>query len=150
MFTFGIKEGKLDCNGVYLADALSGAYGYADNPADESLKALGPLPEGFYTMRPAVDSPTLGKIAIELVPDAANQEYGRGGFWIHGYPLNPQDHDTGSHGCIETNPSARAFINVRIGRGDNRLEVVASLAAVPSAADLDAVAEEQQIADETT
>ena len=51
MWTFKISEGVLLHNGLVICDTAYSGYGaHANQPADESLKNLGPLPEGTYTI----------------------------------------------------------------------------------------------------
>jgi len=69
-----------------------------NNPADESLKDIGPLPEGRYAFGEPVEHSQLGPFAIPLIPDPGNEMYGRGSFYIHGDTAD-LDHSA-SEGCL--------------------------------------------------
>jgi hypothetical protein len=120
---FQIASGRISHDGQTIGAAYSGAPGYVDNPADESLVAKGPLPEGWYTFGVPVDSPHTGPFSIPLIPDADNDMYGRGGFFCHGDGINapPQ---TSSEGCIVALRSVREQMDYSRQKGDARLQVV--------------------------
>jgi hypothetical protein len=54
-----------------------------NNPAMESVRDVGPLPEGVYDMDAPIDHPRLGPFAIPLIPRPENVMHGRNGFYIH-------------------------------------------------------------------
>jgi hypothetical protein len=69
-----------------------------DNPADESVRNIGPIPEGIYTFGPLrLQYPKLGAYCFPLIPDPGNQMYGRSGFFCHGDTTPPGN---ASDGCI--------------------------------------------------
>ena len=125
-WTFEISTGKM-----YRPDGSLAGTGYAggdlgkvpaavDNPADESQKDIGPLPEGWYTFGSARNSPTLGPLAIPLYPDPENQMYSRSGFWLHAD--SEVNHGMASEGCIVLDHSIRQEMESSPMR---RLKVVA-------------------------
>ena len=67
-----------------------------NNPADEGIPDIGPLPEGIYYMQTPVN--THGPFAIPLTPDASNNMHGRAGFMCHGDKIDAPG--CGSEGCI--------------------------------------------------
>ena len=69
-----------------------------NNPADEWLMDIGPIPEGKYTFGDPVEHSNLGPFAIPLLPDSNNNMHGRGGFYCHG-DTAALDHSA-SEGCI--------------------------------------------------
>ena len=69
-----------------------------NNPAMEDQKCIGPLPKGLYTFDDMIDHPKLGTYAIPLIPDPANEMYGRGSFFVHGD--NADMNRSASEGCI--------------------------------------------------
>jgi hypothetical protein len=84
-WTFEQSTGNLyDPSGNFAAKGYSGAPGFTDNPSDQELKDRGVIPQGIYSMGPPFDGPAHGQFAIPLTPDPKNQEFGRGGFMIHG------------------------------------------------------------------
>jgi hypothetical protein len=127
---FEITTGKLyDPQGKCVATGYSGGNmgknpEAKDNPADEPLKNIGPLPEGLYTLElPVLDS-HLGPFAIPLLPDPANQMYGRDGFFCHGDSLeNP---GCASEGCVIIPRNVREAM---WHSADHGLKVVAEIAA---------------------
>lgn len=111
-----------------LTDGKRTIYVYAgngihkDNPSSCDVKGHGPLPLGFYTIRPAYDHPKLGPVVMFLEPDKTNDMHGRSAFFIHGdSKRNPGE---ASDGCICTRyPSGkkeREYINTST---DKRLQV---------------------------
>lgn len=99
MWTFSQSTGQLhDSKGELVATGFSGHDLGFDNPAEEEMHDLGPLPRGLYRMAAWFDKhPVVGLCAIELAPDPKNQMFGRSGFFIHGASaLNPKE---SSHGC---------------------------------------------------
>lgn len=124
-WTFEITTGKL-----YNPDGTFAAQGYSggncgknpegiDNPADECIKDVGPLPEGLYTFGTPVAHSQLGAFAIPLIPDPSNNMMGRGDFYMHGDTAVPGD---ASEGCIIMPPDTR---HACAGSADNQLTVVA-------------------------
>ena len=68
-----------------------------NNPDDEGLKNIGPLPEGLYTFGTPVEHTHLGPYAIPLTPDPSNDMKGRSGFFMHGDTVA---YHAASEGCI--------------------------------------------------
>ena len=91
-----------------------------NNPEYQSIHNKGPLPQGFYTIDEPIDHTRLGPFAMALIPDAENEMFGRGGFYVHGD--NQQMNRSGSDGCIVTGADTRHEI---WSYPDHRLEVIA-------------------------
>jgi len=94
---------------IYDPDGHLVATGYAggnlglhpegkNNPAMQQLHLIGPLPRGLYTMGTPVAQSRLGPFAIPLIPDPANEMFGRGDFYIHGDRIGAPG--CASDGCI--------------------------------------------------
>lgn len=99
-WTYVITTGFLYTpDGVKLTPpGYSGAGADMNQPAEESVQNQGPIPEGWYTRGEPQEGTEHGPYAIPLTPDPENQEYGRGGFWMHGDSIkNP---GCASKGCI--------------------------------------------------
>jgi type VI secretion system (T6SS) effector TldE1-like protein len=79
-----------------------------NNPAMQNVKNVGPLPCGFYTIEPPVDSPEHGPYALPLVPDPNNTMFGRDDFMIHGDSI--EHPGSASEGCIILERYARQVI----------------------------------------
>jgi len=69
-----------------------------NNPDMESLHNVGPLPRGLYTLGTPIEGSHLGPFAIPLIPDPANEMYGRSGFFCHGDSI--ESPGNASNGCI--------------------------------------------------
>lgn len=94
---------------MFRPDGSFAACGYAggnlgknpegiNNPKMQNIADIGPLPEGFYTYGELIEEhPRLGLYVFELIPDAENEMYGRGGFYSHGDTEIPR---RASEGCI--------------------------------------------------
>lgn len=105
--------------GGLLATGYSGAGNGKNNPTEEHVQNVGPLPEGFYDVQAPFDSPKHGPYALPLYPDAGNAMYGRSEFLIHGDSLERPGN--ASQGCIIMPRFAREMI---WNGGDHRLQVV--------------------------
>ena len=127
MWTFEITTGKFyDPDGEHISTGYAGGnLGKSpegkDNPEDEGIKNVGPLPEGMYTFGTPVEHSQLGVFAIPLIPDAGNDMKGRGGFYLHGDTTPPGN---ASEGCIVQPPTTR---HTAWNSDDHRLQVVATI-----------------------
>jgi len=110
-------------DGEIIASGYSGAGNGRNNPTEENIQEVGPIPEGFYDMLEPIDSGKLGPYAIPLIPDAENNMLGRSNFYIHGDNAT----HTASEGCI----ILARFARERLWQsGDHRLQVVKEIPAV--------------------
>lgn len=103
MWRWDQRAGKLfDAANNYKASGYAGG-NCGKNPEGinnhdlQNVKSVGPLPVGNYTFGKLVAQSHLGPFAIELIPDAANEMFGRGGFFIHG---DTTPSGRASEGCI--------------------------------------------------
>lgn len=94
-----------------------------NNPAMQAVHNIGPLPQGWYTLDEPITHPHLGPLAFPLIPDPANEMFGRGGFFIHG--ASSADPLNSSEGCIIMPHDVRARLAELFDAGTTRLEVVA-------------------------
>jgi hypothetical protein len=92
------STGELIYGGDIVAKGYSG-FGQAKNdPAQQGVAGLGPIPQGVWTMGPLSQNEAHGPLAITLIPSATTNTFGRSGFLCHGDSL---EHAGGaSHGCI--------------------------------------------------
>jgi len=112
----------LSPTGGLMATGYSGAGEGKNNPSEENVQNVGPIPEGFYDIEPPEDSPTHGPFALRLLPDAGNQMFGRSEFLIHGDSIERPGQ--ASEGCIIMPRFAREQI---WNSTDHRLQVVKEL-----------------------
>ncbi len=101
MWTFRQSDGVLLHDGIVIGEGYSGYGAHANHPADESLKNLGPIPTGTYTIgKPeCCDHPgPHGPYVMRLTPNAQTTMFNRSGFLVHGD--NGEGDHTASHGCI--------------------------------------------------
>lgn len=123
MWTYVQNSGALlDPTGKLLATGYSGAGVDKNVPADANVENMGPLPCGFYTIGPPENTIEHGPYVLTLTPDPANQEFGRGGFLMHGDSI--QHPGCASKGCIVMPHVTRVTV---WESGDTRLEVVSGL-----------------------
>ena len=120
MWVYEITTGKMRHDDVVVAIGYSGAGDDKNKPEDESVKDMGPLPEGTYSIGDPIDTEEHGPYVLPLTPDASNKMYGRFGFLIHGDKKKAPG--TASKGCIILPHDARVAIHVS---GDKVLEVKA-------------------------
>jgi hypothetical protein len=122
MWKYSQTTGELfDPNGALLDTGYSGKGAAKNQPDQQCVANLGPIPRGYYTIGAAVDHPRLGPVALPLAPDAANDMCGRSEFFVHGdsvsHPGNASD------GCIIMTRTTRQHLD---GNPDKRLLVVRS------------------------
>ena len=100
-----------------LGSSWVGYSGHGDgfnNPDMESVKGVGPLPRGRYTIGPSYDDPHLGPCVMHLDPVEGTNTFGRSLFRIHGD--NAALNHTASDGCIIMGPAARRVISASADR----------------------------------
>ena len=90
-----------------------------NNPAMQDVKGKGPLPVGTYTIGNAYTHPHLGPVTMDLIPDPANEMFGRDDFRIHGMAFN--NPELSSEGCIVQQRTIREMIDAS---PDRRLQVL--------------------------
>ena len=105
--------------GGLMATGYSGAGSGKNNPTEENVQNVGPIPEGWYDIEQPEDSPTHGPFALRLLPDVGNNMFGRSEFLIHGDSIERPGQ--ASEGCIIMPRFAREAI---WNGGDHRLQVV--------------------------
>lgn len=121
MFTFQQSTGQLTKDGVAFGSGYSGMGEGVDNPADQYVPNVGPIPQGKYTIGAPIDltGGPHGPFVLPLTPDKSDVLEGRSGFLIHGD--NTHANHTASKGCIIM-PYA---VRLRISKsGDNQLTVI--------------------------
>lgn len=100
MWIYRQSTGEMtDLHGEIIASGCySGSGDGKNNPAMQDVPCVGPLPCGVYRIGYPRDTIKHGPFALSLVPDPANQMFGRGDFMIHG---DSREHPgCASEGCI--------------------------------------------------
>ena len=118
-WTYEQKTGQLSRDGANIIRGYSGAGEGKNNPADQEIHNVGPIPRGSYTINGPQDTVTHGPFVLPLEPDPANEMYGRSGFLVHGD--SKLDPGSASEGCIVV---GRAIRERMWNSGDHQLEVV--------------------------
>ncbi|HEU5411778.1 MAG TPA: tlde1 domain-containing protein [Candidatus Acidoferrales bacterium] len=130
MWLYEQSTGKLlSTESVFVACGYSGAGAGKNNPAMESVRELGPIPQGIYAIGAPFDSLEHGPFAMRLAPDAANEMFGRSGFLMHG---DSREHPgCASRGCIILPLEARRAV---AASADRELRVLSGLNAISGVA----------------
>jgi hypothetical protein len=111
-----------DSDGDMIATGYSGNGEWMNDPASQSVKDHGPIPQGVYTIgAPEADAET-GPVSMRLTPAQDNEMFGRGDFLIHGD--TPALNHSASDGCIVLPHEARTTIGAAVLAGDDQLTVV--------------------------
>jgi type VI secretion system (T6SS) effector TldE1-like protein len=123
MWIYAQRSGALSHNGLIIARGYAGHGKGFNNPALQHVPFVGPLPRGLYTIGSPIERhPRLGYYVLPLTPDASNQMFGRGDFFIHG---DAEEHPgNASEGCIVQEQAPRKAV---AASGDHRLQVVEDL-----------------------
>jgi Protein of unknown function (DUF2778) len=111
------SSGQLTRDGEPVACGYSGAGSGRNNPAEQAVTNVGPIPQGRYTIGPEFDAPVQGPCTMRLSPQG-HDALGRRGFLIHGDNIA---HDA-STGCVILPPEIRREI---AASPDRDFEVVA-------------------------
>ena len=86
-----------------------------DNPADQDIPDVGPIPQGDWEIGPFFDDPGgKGPIVAHLTPLPGTDTAGRSGFMIHGD--NSAMNHTASEGCLILPHPIRAQIAASLDR----------------------------------
>ena len=98
MWKYEQASGQLSRDGANIVRGYSGAGEGKNNPEDQEIHNVGPLPRGSYTITAPHDTVTHGPYVLPLTPDPANEMFGRAGFLIHGDSVVSPG--TASEGCL--------------------------------------------------
>ncbi len=109
--------GQLTRGGELIATGYSGFGSGRNNPAEQAVRNVGPIPQGRYRIGAEFDAAVQGPCTMRLTPEG-HDALGRDGFLIHG---DNAAHDA-STGCIILPFESRREI---AGSADRELEVVA-------------------------
>ncbi len=119
MWLYSQSSGKLWADdGSLFASGYSGHGDGKNNPAQEAIKNIGPIPRGEWVVSGVYDSGKIGPLAIKLEP-SGHTARGRDYFRIHG--------DSAAHpgkaskGCIVLSRKTRQAL---INTGDKILKVI--------------------------
>ena len=92
------SSGQIFYRGALVGTGYAGFGEGVNNPEDEAIPNVGPIPAGLYTIGPCFTHPKAGPMTMRLTPLEGTNTFGRDGFLIHGDTAS-MDH-TASHGCI--------------------------------------------------
>jgi len=95
MWTYDQASGNLDRDGEPVGVGYSGAGEGRNNPDDQDIQNVGPIPRGAYSIGAPYDTATHGPFVMRLTPSKPLED-GRGGYLIHGDNAT----HTASEGCI--------------------------------------------------
>ena len=119
-FQYQQSTGILTHDGEELASGYSGNGAGVNNAAMQNVHAVGPIPQGVYTITAPYHNDKTGPYTMNLIPDPANEMYGRADFRLHGD--NQEMNHTASEGCIIMPRAVRESV---WDSGDRSLEVIA-------------------------
>jgi hypothetical protein len=105
-WTYSQTTGELTHNGTFQGTGYSGTGDGRNNPDMQNVQAVGPLPQGTYTIGGAYQHPHLGPCVMNLDPKEGTETFGRSLFRIHG---DNAAHNA-SHGCVILGPAIRHAI----------------------------------------
>lgn len=119
MLKYSQSSGVMSRDGAKLWVGYAGNGEGLNNPALQHVKGHGPLPQGFYTVDYIKSGGKTGPASYHLQPDAENQMFNRGDFFVHGD--NSAANHSASDGCIIKSPASERA-KIRVG---DRLQVTA-------------------------
>jgi type VI secretion system (T6SS) effector TldE1-like protein len=119
-YTYCQGTGVLTHNGAFAGVGYSGHGKGLNDPGEQGVEGVGPIPQGRYTIGPPKDPiDHLGPLAMPLTPDPANEMFGRSAFFMHGD--NAAANHTASDGCIIMGREVRQAV---AESGDHELTVI--------------------------
>lgn len=98
----------LNQSGVVVGTGYSGSGVYKNRPDAQSLKDLGPIPCGIYTIGKPFDSSEHGPYCLPLLPHIGNEMFDRDNFLMHGDSKHAPG--TASHGCVIMSRAIRELV----------------------------------------
>lgn len=120
MWVWDQSAGTISRDGEVQGRGYAGNGMGKNNPADQAIEGVGPVPQGLWTIGTPRNSPTTGPFTMDLDPAPGTNTLGRSAFRIHGDSLNHPG--MASHGCIIlSRPMREAIWN----SGDQDLTVIA-------------------------
>lgn len=108
-WVYSQSTGELRRDGILIGVGYSGHGDGLNDPADQQVRNVGPIPQGMYTIGPAFTHPAAGPVTMRLTPGPKTETFGRDGFLIHGDSAS-QDHSA-SRGCIIMPRVVRAAVS---------------------------------------
>src|SRR4051812_47136038 len=113
-WAYSQSSGDLSFAGAHVATGYSGHDEGRNNPDMQDVRAVGPIPKGYWHMTGIENGTHTGPFTIILDPEPTTETFGRSLFRIHG---DNATHDA-SNGCIILGPDVRHKI---WGSGDHLL-----------------------------
>lgn len=127
-WTYAQRTGELQQDGQHVAMGYSGAGEGKNNPEMQSVRNIGPIPQGEWTITgPPVNTADHGPYVLRLNPKDETETFGRSGFLMHGDSKSAPG--TASHGCVIMPRTVREQV---WDSRDRDLQVVAELPAAPA------------------
>jgi len=117
-WSYSQSTGDRSLDGDWVGTGYSGIGPGLNDPDQQDVPDVGPIPQGTYSIEAARDDETIGPISMPLTPYPANEMFGRDDFLIHGDTAS-MNH-TASHGCIIMGPAIRG----QIGASEDRTLIV--------------------------
>ena len=123
--TYAQKTGELQQDGEQVATGYSGAGEGKNNPEMQSVRNVGPIPQGDWTITgPSINTADHGPYVLRLTPKNETQTFGRGGFLVHGESKSAPG--TASHRGVIIPRTVREQV---WNSGDRGLQLVAEMPA---------------------
>jgi Protein of unknown function (DUF2778) len=120
MWTYETSSGNLTHNGNFIGVGYSGNTSGLNNPAEENIHDVGPIPRGAWTIGAFFDDPEgKGPLVAHLTPNPGTNDFARSGFMIH--CDNAALNHTASEGCIIL---AHPYRQQIADSGDTDLQIV--------------------------
>ena len=130
-WTYAQTTGELQQDGKPVGTGYSGFGAGKNNPAMASIRNVGPIPVGHWTiLGPPVNTAEHGPCVLTLKPSAETSTFGRDGFLMHGD--SRESPGCASHGCVIMPRPVREQV---WKSGDTALEVVKELPLGPPPAE---------------
>jgi hypothetical protein len=108
-WTYHQSNGELyDSAGDLIGTGYSGSPIGKNDPADQDIADVGPIPCGDYTIGEPFNAVDTGPYSMDLSPAPTNEMFGRSGFRMHGDSIAHPG--CASEGCVIMPPEVRQAV----------------------------------------
>lgn len=116
MWRWQQSTGNLYKDEAFIFSGYSGHGEGVNNPLLQQIHNVGPLPLGLWEIMSAFDSSQFGECVMRLLALEDTNDFGRGGFLIHGDEKEFPGEHKASHGCLVLPLTIRQ----QIAKGDDK------------------------------
>lgn len=123
MYVYSQSSGRLTWDGALIGTGYSGKGAGLNNPAMQTIRNIGPIPQGLYDITGPFYTDSHGPYVFRLTPLGDTDTFTRSAFLIHGDEIEHVGEHLASEGCIIQDRTTRNVIGEHI-LDDHQLQVI--------------------------